>query len=168
MMQVARFLDRINNRIGISVSYAIFIITALMLLAVVMRRFLNLPNIWTYETTQFFFGAYFILAGGYALAKRMHVNMDILYNRLSLRGKAIIDLVTSLLFFLFICLLVWTTWKQGWSSFQMREATDSAWAPPVYPIKLVIPIGAFLVLLGGISKFITDVYTAIKGRPYEY
>lgn len=167
-MRVARFLDRINERIGLSVSYAIFIIAALMLLAVVTRRFLNVSNLWSYETTQFFFGAYFILAGGYALGRRMHVNMDILYNRLSPRGKAIIDLVTSVFFFLFLFFLVWTTWKLGLSSFKMREVSDSPWAPPLYPIKLVIPIGAFLVLISGISKFINDVYTAIKGRPYEH
>ena len=167
MDRIVRFISKINELVGAGDSYLIYIITALMLYAIVMRRFLNLPNIWSYETTQFFFGAYFVLAGGYALLKRSHVTMDIIYNRLSSRGQAIIDLITSIFLFLFIALLIWTGWRQGWNSLQLKEVSDSAWAPPLYPIKLILPIGAFLLLIQGVAKFITDLSILIGRKPNE-
>jgi len=168
MGRIVHFINKINERVGLADSYLIYILTGLMLFAIVMRHFLNLPNIWSFEVCQFIYGAFFILAGGYALRHRLHVTMDILYNRFSLRGQAIIDLVTSIFFFIFVGLIVWTGWEGGWRSLQIREATDSAWGPPVYPIKLVIPVGGFLLLIQGISKFLTDLSTAIGREPSEH
>jgi len=94
--------------------------------------------------------------------------MDILYNRLSLRGQAIIDLVTSIFFFIFVGLIVWTGWEAGWRSLQIGEASDSSWGPPIYPIKLIIPVGGFLLLIQGVAKFITDLSTLTRRKPVEH
>jgi len=168
MGHIVHFINKINERVGTADSYLIYLLTGLMLFAVVMRRFLNLPNIWSYETSQFIYGAFFILAGGYALRHRLHVTMDILYNRLSLRGQAIIDLVTSIFFFIFVGLIVWTGWEAGWRSLQIGEASDSSWGPPIYPIKLIIPVGGFLLLIQGVAKFITDLSTLTRRKPVEH
>jgi len=41
------------------------------------------------------------------------------------------------------------------------------WAPPVYPIKTLIPISALLFLLQGIAKFIRDFKIVISGQREE-
>ncbi|HOO63951.1 MAG TPA: hypothetical protein PK364_08515, partial [Synergistaceae bacterium] len=46
----------------------------------------------------------------------------------------------------------------------LREASDSTWGPEVWPIKLTIPLAAFLMLLQGMTKTIKDAFMAITGR----
>jgi len=44
----------------------------------------------------------------------------------------------------------------------MREHTQTPWGPPYYPLKIVIPLSAFLLLLAGVAKFIRDFFRAYK------
>jgi TRAP-type mannitol/chloroaromatic compound transport system permease small subunit len=46
----------------------------------------------------------------------------------------------------------------------VREVSHSVWEPPIWPIKLCIPLGAFLILLQGLVKTIGDIFTAATGR----
>jgi TRAP-type mannitol/chloroaromatic compound transport system permease small subunit len=46
----------------------------------------------------------------------------------------------------------------------MRETSWSAWGPPLYPIKTVIPITAGLLLLQGISEVVKKIIFLSKGE----
>jgi TRAP-type mannitol/chloroaromatic compound transport system permease small subunit len=92
------------------------------------------------------------------------VNVDILYHRFTPRTRAVIDLFTWLLFFYFCGLLLVKGWEMAWDSFQVRETEPTSFAPPVYPIKMTIPLGALLILLQGLAKFIRDLNLAITGK----
>jgi TRAP-type mannitol/chloroaromatic compound transport system permease small subunit len=104
-----------------------------------------------------------MLGGGYTMLHRTHVNVDILYNRLTARGKAVLDLISSVLFFSFALVLIWMGMNFAWNSVQALETSATTWAPPIYPIKLSIPIGSVLLLLQGVAKFILDLSAAFKG-----
>ena len=84
--------------------------------------------------------------------------------RLSPRKRAVLELVLSLFFFVIIVLWQGTAALQR--SIAWNEHTQSAWGPPQWPLKMFVPIGGGAVLLlGGISKFIKDLYTALgKGK----
>lgn len=158
MKRITDSITKINETIGKIDNFLIYFLTAFIIYAIVMRRFLNITDIWSYEVTQFTFGAYFVLAGGYVLAQKRHVTMDIIYNRFSVKNRALIDLITSIFFFIFVGVLLWTSLMAGLKSFEMREVSSaSAWAPPIYPIKLIIPLGAFLLLIQGIVQFIDSL-----------
>ncbi|GAH80376.1 unnamed protein product [marine sediment metagenome] len=45
----------------------------------------------------------------------------------------------------------------------LLERSTSVWHPPLYPLKLTMPIAAFLILLQGLAKFIRDLNAAIMG-----
>ena len=148
-------------------------VTAFLLLAmagvigyeVILRYGLGSPTIWGAQLAQMIFGTYAVLGGAYALRYRAHVNMDALYGRFSPRTKAILDLVTSLVFFFAIAFLVWMGWVLGWQSVMQRESSvQTPWHQPIWPVKLMIPIGAVLILLEGIAKFIRDFYLAVTGK----
>jgi TRAP-type mannitol/chloroaromatic compound transport system permease small subunit len=49
-------------------------------------------------------------------------------------------------------------------SLAYRETLSSAWAPPIYPVKMIIPIAAAMLIIQGIAKFIRDLHTAITGK----
>ena len=101
-----------------------------------------------------------MLGGGYVFLHEGHVRLDALYERFTPRVKAILDLITFIFFFIFCGVLIWKGWLMGWDSLMMLERTQSAFAPPLYPIKLVIPVGAGLLILQGLAKFIRDLSIA--------
>jgi TRAP-type mannitol/chloroaromatic compound transport system permease small subunit len=45
-----------------------------------------------------------------------------------------------------------------------RETLSSAWAPPIYPVKIIIPVAAAMLLLQGVAKFTRDLHMALTGR----
>ena len=131
---------------------------------VLMRYGFDAPTFWAHETSQYFFGAHFILGGAYALRWGTHVNVEIFYSRFSPRVSAIVDLFTWVLFYLFCGFLLWRGWEAAWLSVSRWEHTYSYWSPPLWPLRLTIPLAATLILLQGITKTVNDVYTAITGR----
>jgi len=161
---VLHFVDTINERFGKIISFLVVGMMGTVTVEVVLRYGFNSPTLWAHETAQFLYGSYCILGGAYVLLHKAHVNMDIMYARLSLRKRAIIDLVTSSLFFLFIGVMLWHGVAFASKSVAILEATNTPWAPPVWPIKLMLPLAALLILLQGIAKFARDLETAVTGR----
>ena len=167
MHKVERLLGRIDNlneRVGRIVSYLCLLMMAVLMWEIVLRYFFNNPTIWAHETSALLYGTYFVLGGAYVLRHRAHVTMDIIYNRFSVRRRAILDLVGSSLFFIFCGLLLWEGGQLAWASLQLREYSETFWGPPLYPLKMTVPIGGFLILLQGLAKFIRDLNIAITGR----
>lgn len=164
MPNLLKAIDQINGRVGRIVSYFILPLLFVILYEIISRYLFNSPTIWAHETSQMLYGAYVILLGGYVLQRGGHVNVEILYGRLSPRKRALIDLFTWLLFFYFCGLLLVKGGEMAWDSFKVRETEPTAFGPPVYPIKMTIPIGAFLILLQGLAKFIRDLHLAISGK----
>jgi len=157
-------IDRINQQVGKILSYFMLLIFVLMMMEVIRRYVFNAPTVWAGELTQMLFGAYVILCGGYILASGGHVNVDILYSRLPRRKQAILDIITAVLFFLFCLMMVVYGGSLAWESLSTFEHSQSAWNPPIYPVKLMIPLGAGLLLLQGIAKLIRDILVLVKGE----
>ena len=116
------------------------------------------------STAQFLFGAGAILGGIYVLRHNAFPRMDVFYSRFSPRGKAILDLITVSLFFAFCGVMLWQGGRIAWDSALLLERSPSQWSPPVYPIKMVIPVAAFLILLQGLARFVRDLITSITGK----
>src|SRR5690606_7064236 len=133
----------------------------LMLMAeVFLRYFVGMPMIWTNELSQMLFGASAVLSGGYLIAHGSHASVDILLTRIGPRTRAAIDIFTSILFFLFAGALLYYGPARACASAARLEHSQSAWYPPIWPVKLCIPIGALLLLLQGIVKLIDDILIA--------
>lgn len=160
-------VTRLNNFIGHWVAHLIFVIFLLLLLEVFMRYLFSAPTSWTNELGQMLFGVYIVLAGGYVMAHRGHVNVDLLYSAFPRRVKAWIDIFTSSMFFLFTLALLYYGSSMAYESAEGLETSYSAWNPPIWPIKLAIPIGAFLLLLQGTAKLLEDILIAFRLEPIE-
>jgi TRAP-type mannitol/chloroaromatic compound transport system permease small subunit len=157
-------IDRINEKTGKAISYLILFLVGVILYEIFVRYLFNSPTIWAHETSQMIYGAYVILLGGYVLQRGGHVNVDIFYHRFKPRTRAVIDIFTWLLFFYFCGMLFLKGGEMAWDSFKVLETEPTVFAPPVYPIKMMIPLGALLILLQGLAKFIRDLTLAITGK----
>jgi TRAP-type mannitol/chloroaromatic compound transport system permease small subunit len=157
-------VDKINDWVGKILSFGVLFMFALVMIEVIRRYFFNSPTVWGNELTQLIFGVYVVLCGGYILRWGGHVNVDIWYGRFSAKGKAIIDMVTFSLFLMFCGMMLVYGGSLAWESLSRFEHSQSAWNPPLYPVKLMIPTGAFLLLLQGIAKLVRDIVTVVTGE----
>lgn len=162
-----RAITRANDWIGRAASLLLLGIFLLLLAEVFFRYISGAPKVWTGELTQMLFGVYAVLAGGYIMARGGHVNVDLLYSRFPPRIRAMVDVFTSTLFFIFLGALVYFGSSLAWESIEFWEHSQSAWNPPIWPVKLAIPIGAVLLLLQGCVKFIQDVRVALGMPPVD-
>lgn len=159
-------IDALNDWLGRGISFCVIPIAALVLFEVVLRYVFNSPTVWANELTQMLFGAYVILSGGYIMRWGGHVNVDIIYSRLSIRSRAVLDIATSFLFFLFVGMMAFYGGSLAWESLTMLEHSESAWNPPIYPVKLTIPLGCILLLLQGLTNLFKNIMILINGDDF--
>jgi len=172
-----KVVDGMNYYTGRVVMYGIFVLMGILLWSSISKTFF-LPSLWTLEMAQFVMVAYYILGGPYSIQLGSNVRMDLLYGEWSLRKKAWVDLFTVLFLLFYLGVLLWgalasTAYSLGfWGSNPMEfftglvtgsqeigrlERSPTAWRPVMWPIKLVMVVGIFLMLLQCLSELFKDV-----------
>ena len=157
-----QLLNSFTDKLGTKIALGIIVIGGVVAYEVVVRFAFNSPTMWAQEVTALMFGVYAILAGAYCLLHERHVRMDIIWGRLSPRGKAITDLVTSGFGFVFIGFLLWYSVPYAWRSIQLLEGSESVFGAPYYPSKVILVLASFWLLLQLIAKFIRDIRVALR------
>lgn len=112
------------------------------------------------------YGALFVLGGAYTLKHHGHIRVDIFFNRLSPRGRAIFDtLVYLVIFFPLSYVLIKYGIQFAHHAWEIHECSYlSYWQPPVYPIKTILPLGFLLLAIQGVSEFIRNFTFAVRGK----
>ena len=163
----ARTVTGINLWVARIMHWAVLILFILLLLDVVMRYVTNSPIQWSQQASRLLFGVYAIIGGGYLLARRDHVNVDLFYGNFSKKKKALVDILTSFLFFLMLFALLPKSIDMAaqavcaaegvppWCKWEVDEL--AIWKAPLWPSKWMIVVAAVLLLLQGIVKLIADV-----------
>ena len=164
MARLLAWIDRLSLWSGRLASWLTLIATLILTYEVTARYAFNAPTRWAHDTSTLLFGMLYALAGAYALYTKNHVGVDVLYVRLSPRARAGLDVVTFAFFFLFVGAFLRYGWDFFVDSFHQREFSLNNPDIPVYPAKLAIPVGAGLLLLQGIAKFIRDAHLLLTGR----
>jgi TRAP-type mannitol/chloroaromatic compound transport system permease small subunit len=60
--------------------------------------------------------------------------------------------------------LLWQTSKMSLGSIKHSEHSQTIFAPPIYPFKVILAIGIFLFLLQGLSQFMRNLYIVFTGK----
>ncbi len=159
---LSKRIDAFSRWSGIVFSYLIIPLTLLIVFEVVTRSFKR-PTIWTFEMSNFLYGAHFMLVAAYGLLYRSHVAIDLISGRFSKKVQAVFSLICYLLmYFPFIIVFIYFGYSYSINSWQMLEKSWSIWGPPLYPIKTVIPITAAMLFLQGISEVIKAVNVLVQ------
>jgi TRAP-type mannitol/chloroaromatic compound transport system permease small subunit len=157
-------VDRLSTWVGQAGAWLIVLLTLQITYEVFSRYVLNEPHDWALNVQIMMYGALFMLAGAYTLAKSGHVRGDVLYGFFRPRTQALIDLVLYVVFFLpGIVALTWAGWAYANESLAIREQTFSATALPLYPFKFVIPVAGALLLLQGAAEIVRCVICLREG-----
>lgn len=155
-----RSMDATSRVIGKFVMFWVIGMMGVLLFETISRTLFNHPYIWTVEMSQFIMAAYYMLGGCYSHLIEGHVRMDLFYGRWSAKRRATFDVFTfALLAFYLVILLIGAI--QGIQySWEFKQVSYSAWAPPVTPIKIIMTIGIVLMMLQVLSEFFKDLARA--------
>ena len=159
------YIDKINGYVGEFVCYWAIIAVFVYYYEVLVRYVFNSPTNWAHEGMFLMFGMQYVLAAGYTHREGAHVHVDVIYRLFPTRVKAWIDIFTFIFFLIFVVALIWTGWIFAADSIRVMEVSFTEWAIQYWPVKLSLSIGAFLLLLDGITKVVKDIYIiAAKGE----
>jgi TRAP-type mannitol/chloroaromatic compound transport system permease large subunit/TRAP-type mannitol/chloroaromatic compound transport system permease small subunit len=133
-----------------------------------LARSLNLgPTLWVYDTSRMIAGVLFMAAAGYGLMRGVHIRADFLYRYWSDKTQATVDASLYLLFFIpSMIFFTIVSAKFWWLAFSTGETmqVDSAWGPLLWPARLAMPVGAFLLAIQGIPEIFRAFHKMGKAR----
>ena len=142
--------------------YGLFVIFGVLLWSSISKTFF-LPSLWTLEIAQFAMVAYYILGGPFSLQIGANVRMDLFYGGWTDRKKAWCDAFSILLLIFYLGVLLYGAIDSTTYSLQYNERSPTAWRPLLWPIKIIMCVGIFLMLLQAISEFFKDI-AKLKGK----
>ena len=161
---LSKRIDAFSRWTGIVCSYLMVPLTLLVVYEVITRSFQH-PTVWTFEMSNFFYGAHFMLVAAYGLLYKSHVTIDLVTSRFSQKTQAVLSLICYLfMYFPFIAVWLYFGFSYSLNSGSMMETSWSIWGPPLYPIKTVIPLTAVMLLLQGISEVIKTVDVLVREK----
>ena len=158
LLTISRGIDWFNTQFAIVANWLV-LLAALISAGNAGSRYLfsESSNGWL-EIQWYMFAGMVLLGAPYTLKMNEHVRVDLFYGMASERTRIWIDIVGGLLFLLPICvILTYFTWPWFVESWRLNEASSNAGGLVRWPVKLLLPVGFFLMALQGISEIIKRV-----------
>ncbi len=152
-------IDSVNEFVGKAVSWLTFLLVIFVTIDVIMRYGFNISFVALEELHWHLYALIFLLGAGYTLKQNGHVRVDVIYQRLPRRARALIN-VLGTLFFLFpgCYLVIKTSIPFVKASWMMHEGSpDPGGLPARYLLKAVIPISFAFLALQGVSMLLTNI-----------
>lgn len=129
----------LNRVLFIVAAAIIFAVVPMLLYEVVARYAFDAPTVWAMEASTLVFGPHFMLAGPYLLHLKGHVAVDIVSERLADPAKAWAEVFSYLVIAVFAAVFAKVSWPLAVNAYEMGETSFSAWNPPIWWLKFVVP-----------------------------
>lgn len=160
MRRLTKAIDWIVVKQAEFFSLLMVILVVMMCYEVVRRYFFNAPTIWGLELTTFIFGVHFVMGYAYTEYYDAHVRVDIFSSRFSKKVQDILYIVlTTCVTLPLVALLCIWAWDNAITSTKIMESLSSAWAPPIWPVKLLMALGFTFLFLQVLSNLIKRLLT---------
>ncbi len=164
-------VEAVNRFFGRIAVYMIFAMIGVLLWSSISKLPGLTPSLWTLEMAQFLMVAYYLLGGGYSMQMHSHVRMDLLYGRWSRRFRGFADSITSFCLIFYLVMLLYGGFSSSEYAIRYGETSYSSWSPYMWPVKIVMSFGIFLMLLQASATFFRDLAASrglkIDGIPTE-
>lgn len=157
-----RWVNATNRRVGRFAMYLLFVMMAIMIFSSA-TKIMKVPAIWTLETAQFTLVAYYMLGAPWSLQTDTNVRMDLLYARFSPKGQATWDVFTVFALIFYLGVMFYGSLDSTIFAFETGERNPTAWRPELWPIKTIITLSFFLMLLQAVAILIRDI-SVIRGK----
>lgn len=163
LLKLSRWIDRLSEAVGwltFGMTLVMVVVGGYNAIVRYLGQFIgrNLSSNVYIEIQWYLFSLIFLLGACYVLKQGSHVRVDIVYGRLSAKGRAWVDLLGGALLLLPMCLtFLYYSFPIVISSWRTLEQSSDASGLPRYPIKTAILIAFVLLALQGISEIIKQL-----------
>ena len=163
---LSKLIDASSDLIGRSAAWLTVGMVLLMALIVALRYLFQTGSIAMQESVIYVNALIFTLGAAYTLKEQGHVRVDIFYNRLGVKQKALVDLLGGLVFLLpFAGFIIWESWDYVSVSWRIREGSaELSGLPYVYLLKATIILLALLLIIQGISEILKAIVSIRQGN----
>ena len=159
LVRVIRGIDTVSEWSGRLAAWLVIPLIGVMSWEIIVRK-IDRPTYWAFDLSYMLYGALFMLGAAYTLYRGSHIRTDFLYQGWPVRVQASVDAFCYLfLFFPGMVIFLWLGVDWAILSWQREErAMASAWMPPLYPLKTVLPVAISLLILQGVSEFLKCIH----------
>lgn len=158
LLSLSRGIDELNERVGKAMTWLILIVVVISAGNAVVRYTIDWSSNSLLEIQWYLFSAVFLLSAGYVLKRNEHIRIDIVTGRMGPRAQNWIDVFGILVFLLPMALMTmtlsWPVFTLAWSS---NEMSANPGGLVRWPVRLLMPIGFFLLTLQGIAELIKRI-----------
>ncbi|MBI3375828.1 MAG: TRAP transporter small permease subunit [Betaproteobacteria bacterium] len=158
LLRFSRAVDAINECVGRATYWLILVAVLVSAGNALVRYSLNVSsNAWL-EIQWYLFSAVFLLCAGYTLLHNQHVRIDVITGHLSKRLQTWVDILGTIFFLLPMAIaIMWMSWPVFVDAFQHNEVSTNAGGLILWPARLLLPVGFFLLVLQGLSELVKRV-----------
>jgi TRAP-type mannitol/chloroaromatic compound transport system permease small subunit len=155
LLALSRAIDGLNQRVGRALIWLVLAAVVISALNAVVRKAFDFSSNSFLEMQWYLFAAIFLGCAPYTLLHNQHVRIDVIAGRFSQRTQAWIDVFGTVFFLLPMAVLImWLSWPVFVRSWNLNEVSTNAGGLIIWPARLMVPIGFFLLVVQGISQLI--------------
>ncbi|MBC7804502.1 MAG: TRAP transporter small permease subunit [Candidatus Parcubacteria bacterium] len=155
---LSRAIDAMNERIGFLAEWLVLLSCLISAGNAFSRYAFGISsNAWL-EIQWYMFAAVIMLGASYTLKRNEHVRVDIVYANVSTRRQMSIDIFGFIVFMLpATVIMTYLSWPIFYNSWALGEISANAGGLIRWPVKIMLPLGFFLLSLQGISELIKRI-----------
>jgi len=158
LLPLARTIDRVNEFIGKSVMWCIFVAVLVSAGNAVIRKAFNMSSNSWLELQWYLFGAAFMLASAYTLKQNEHIRIDIFYGTRSRMTQHWIDLLGHMFFTLpFVVLMAWMLVPYTWDAYRIGQISTNSGGLIIWPARALLAAGFILLVFQALSEIIKKI-----------
>ena len=162
--------SRIVETVGF-ISQILLIISGIMILlmafaatyGVTRRYLLQNPEPYSYEISMMLLLWCFVLSVAALQKQERHLRGDFILNRLPRSFQFFVNsLLSPALAVLCSFVLAWKGWEAAMFSLKIGERSLSSWSEPLFPAKVMIPVGYGFLFIVAITQFYMGIVSSVK------
>ncbi|HXH82326.1 MAG TPA: TRAP transporter small permease [Candidatus Tectomicrobia bacterium] len=162
MMPAARRgLEALETSLNLLSAAILFFLMFYVTAEVAMRYLFNAPLAGHLEATQLLIAPAVFLALSWVQARRGHVGMDLLHERLSPRARAAVDIVTLAIALATFLAITWFSWASAVEAWEIGDVTPTANLQTWWS-KLSVPLGCALLCVRLLMQLVESLVVAVS------
>lgn len=168
-MKIVRILDKIVDvlsKVGLLCGGILLMVMAFNITyGVVTRYAFNAPSVYSMELTKILMIPALVLAVAYVQRYNRHLQVDFISARLPHKVRLVLlDIIVPITGLFVGFVLVWKGWDAMTYSHSINETSYSSWAEPLWPVKLMIPIGYGLLCIVLVAQLCKGIARLLEGE----
>lgn len=170
LSKIAQLINQFTTRVGQIISWLTLLLVFLVMTVVISRYLLGVGSIAIQESISYVHGIIFMLGLAFTLQNGGHVRVDIFYREFSVRRKALVNLMGTILFLLPFCgLILFGSWDYVMASWSIKEtSSETGGIAALYLLKTLMIAMPVTLAMQGVAQIIESILVLNKERSHSF